>query len=148
MNTLGFTGSRFQPPFHRMPPSQLFALVDWLTLHKPSEVHHGCCLGADAEFHDAVLSNLAEGWCRRVFLHPPLNDASVAKLSTLDLRVVTLYPEPYLDRNRSIVDASERLLACPSGKETLRSGTWSTVRYARKVGKPVTIITTSGEVQE
>ena len=49
------------------------------------------------------------------------------------------HPKPYLDRNRDIVDACEVLLATPDGPERLRSGTWSTVRYARKIGKPVEV---------
>jgi len=38
----------------------------------------------------------------------------------------------------------------PKGKveEWRGSGTWATIRYARKVGKPVTIIYPDGEIQE
>lgn len=46
--------------------------------------------------------------------------------------VVTYKPEPYLDRNHYMVDRCNLLIACPEGIEALRSGTWATVRYARK----------------
>ena len=52
----------------------------------------------------------------------------------------------YLERNRDIVDACDILIACPRTlKEELRSGTWATVRYARKVGKPVAILWNNGK---
>ena len=53
-------------------------------------------------------------------------------------------PRPYLERNRDIVRACDRLVGCP--KETVEpspgrdQGTWSTVRYARRTGVPVTIL--------
>lgn len=47
-------------------------------------------------------------------------------------------PGPYLWRNHQIVDATSALIAAPFGfEEELRSGTWATVRYARKLGRPV-----------
>jgi hypothetical protein len=52
---------------------------------------------------------------------------------------VVLTPRPYLVRNRHIVDASSVLIATPKGDEELRSGTWSTVRYARKIRRDFTI---------
>lgn len=143
---LGFTGSRGHAPFYRMPPSQLFALKDWLKEQQPEEVHHGDCLGADAEFHDAVVAGVAG--CCRIVIHPPLDGKQRAFCSTLDVRVETVYPARFLDRNHDIVRASERLLACPRDKEALRSGTWATVRYARKLGKAITIISADGEVTD
>jgi len=52
---------------------------------------------------------------------------------------------PPLTRNHDIVDCTELLIACPkSMKEELRSGTWATVRYARKLERPVIIIYPNG----
>jgi hypothetical protein len=34
---------------------------------------------------------------------------------------------------------TDELIACPDRPERIRSGTWNTVRYSRKIGKPVTI---------
>jgi predicted Rossmann fold nucleotide-binding protein DprA/Smf involved in DNA uptake len=55
-------------------------------------------------------------------------------------------PLPYLERNHAIVNESDFLIAAPDGPETLRSGTWATVRYARKVGKRVLVIMPNGEI--
>lgn len=40
----------------------------------------------------------------------------------------------YLNRNKDIIDQSDFLIACPQDKEqeVLRSGTWSTIRNAKK----------------
>ena len=55
--------------------------------------------------------------------------------------------KPYLDRNKDIVDETNILMACPNkAEEVQRSGTWSTVRYARKVGKAVLIVYPSGKM--
>ena len=52
-----------------------------------------------------------------------------------------------LARNRIIAARCDALLACPAEPdEQLRSGTWSTIRYARKAGKPITIIRPDGGV--
>jgi predicted Rossmann fold nucleotide-binding protein DprA/Smf involved in DNA uptake len=46
-----------------------------------------------------------------------------------------------LERNKDIVSESDFLIAAPdSKKERLRSGTWATVRHARKLGKRVMIL--------
>lgn len=50
-------------------------------------------------------------------------------------------PAEYLDRNHAIVDECSVLIAAPrSLTEEQRSGTWATVRYARKMGRPVVIL--------
>jgi hypothetical protein len=43
---------------------------------------------------------------------------------------------PALVRNRSVVEAAfgGLLIACPKGPEVWRSGTWATIRYARRRG--------------
>jgi outer membrane protein insertion porin family len=61
--------------------------------------------------------------------------------------VITTTVTP-LDRNRAIVDSCDVLIACPKGPEEQRSGTWATVRYARKQKKRIVIIWPDGEVTE
>ena len=53
-----------------------------------------------------------------------------------------MYPQQeYLNRNHNIVDASEILIACPAQtEEVIRSGTWATIRYARKNNKIIRFI--------
>jgi hypothetical protein len=46
----------------------------------------------------------------------------------------------YLARNDKLVELADRLIAFPkTSKEVLRSGTWATIRRARKKGIPVDI---------
>jgi hypothetical protein len=47
----------------------------------------------------------------------------------------------FLARNRRIVEHSDVLVAAPeTDHEKLRSGTWMTVRYARKCAKPIVML--------
>jgi hypothetical protein len=56
-------------------------------------------------------------------------------------------PKPYLLRNKDIVRASEMLVAAPvSRTEQLRSGTWSAVRFARKLGRTLWVLLPDGGV--
>lgn len=98
-------------------------------------IHHGGCKGADTELH-AIARDLQ----LMVEVHP--GDAKQAH-GWHGARVWTV--EPYLVRNRTMVDASDMLLAVPETFiEFSRSGTWSTVRYARKASKPVLVIYPDG----
>lgn len=103
----------------------------------PDEFHHGDCIGADAEAHDIVVELRSLDYCRpKVVGHPPKNPKSRAFKKCDVLR-----PElDYLDRNKAIVDECDYLVAAPSGPEKLRSGTWSTVRYAKKKRKTYTVL--------
>jgi hypothetical protein len=54
---------------------------------------------------------------------------------------ITLHDtKPYLTRNRDIVQASSILVAAPKSDEIVRSGTWSTVRYARQCDRTIYIL--------
>lgn len=102
-------------------------LYDFMVMRRVTELHHGCCTGWDAQAHF-----LAEMLSIKTVLHPPENGKLVEVLSG----DVILPAKPYLDRNKDIVDAVDYLIAAPDGPERQRSGTWSTVRYAKKVGVP------------
>ena len=97
-----------------------------------SNFHHGDCVGADDE-----AQRVARECGFLIFAHPPLSD---------DYRAFARYDwrcpaKGYLERNRDIVDQASFLLAAPSTPdEQQRSGTWSTVRYARSRFVPVTIL--------
>jgi hypothetical protein len=126
----GFTGTQIG-----MSPRQKIGLRAHLIVAEPgSEFHHGDCIGADEEAHYIALE-----LGLRIVIHPPLNDSKRAfcKLATL-----VLEPKDYIPRNHDIVDASEVLIAAPKTyEEELRSGTWATVRYARKINKPRLMLT-------
>ncbi len=116
---VGFTGTR-----RGMTPGQLAAvsllLRAWGRV-AVLEVHHGGCRGADLEFHAAARGS-------RRHVHPGPGSSRAGEV---------VYPErPHLERDRDIVDACDVLVAAPNGRERVRSGTWATVRHARRVGRP------------
>jgi len=100
---------------------------------KVDEVHHGDCVGADSDFHD-----LASGY--DIVVHPP----SVDKYRAFREGSEILPPKSYLQRNMDIVDSCDILIAAPEGEEQQRSGTWATVRYARKRNKSIFIVSPDG----
>ena len=123
---VGFTGTR-----RGMSTDQIDQLVDLIQRLRPRALHHGDCVGADEEAH-SVASDLDV----RTVAHPPSNPRARAWCEADEYRE----PLPYLDRNHRIVDETDLLVAAPAGPEILRSGTWATVRYARKVGRRVVIL--------
>ena len=52
----------------------------------------------------------------------------------------------FLERNRDIVNNIDKLYALPEGPEKLRSGTWSTIRFCRKMNKELCIISPEGGI--
>ena len=124
----GFTGSRNKPSE---------AQLDWLWNYGYNgcdEWHHGACVGSDEASHHGALDNGITGY--NLIVHPPVKDVLRMKY---DPRALWLPAKNYHDRNRDIVDSTDELVALPDGEEREGSGTWMTVRYAVKIGKPVTI---------
>lgn len=102
------------------------------------EIHHGDCIGADAEAHD-----IARFHGMRCVGHPPSNPIKRARKFVDEWRG----EKSYLDRNKDIVRETDWLVATPGEfTEQLRSGTWSTVRYARRIGKRVVVILPDGSL--
>lgn len=125
---VGFTGTR--GGMTAVQKQEFKATILQLNL---DEFHHGDCVGADEDAHYLVIENFD---CQMVG-HPPTNTMYQAHCS-FDRQ---LPPMEYLARNRGIVNTTDILIACPKEEaEILRSGTWSTVRYARKQKKQVIII--------
>lgn len=104
--------------------------------------HHGLCIGADLQF-DAI-ARLAPN-CLGIVVHPcniPTKQGRVPVDVTRD--AVRPVKKP-LVRNRDIVTESGIMVATPKeAQRQLRSGTWTTVRYALEAGKPVAIILPDG----
>lgn len=130
----GFTGTQSS-----ITEAQWCSLWGLLLQLKPEYCHHGSCIGADAAFHHAAqLQGL------RTVVHPPLNSAKRAACpNPTELRL----EKEYLDRNKDIVNETQVLIAIPStAVEKTRSGTWSTVRYARKLKRPIHLILPNGQI--
>lgn len=125
---VGFTGTS-----KGMTDNQILMVAKYLQAFKiGSEFHHGDCIGADSEAHD--IARLLK---YRIISHPPINSI---KRAFKDADVV-LEPKKYMVRNQDIAKVCNILIATPeSADEVLRSGTWSTVRKARKLNKEVIII--------
>ena len=98
-------------------------------------LHHGDCVGADQECHEAAI-----GLGYKIVIHPP-SDPKKRAFCTAEADEVRK-EFPYLTRNHHIVNETQVLVAMPKviGKEELRSGTWATVRYARKTGRLITYV--------
>jgi hypothetical protein len=125
---VGFTGTR-----EGLSAGQHKALATFLSTIDIVEFHHGDCVGADAQAHDLVRKLKPAA---RIITHPG-NSVGFSASKVADEYDKT---RDNIERNRLIVDLCRVLIACPLGPEALRSGTWSTVRYARKVRRPLVII--------
>jgi len=76
-----------------------------------------------------------------IYSYPPINDHYAIKC----LGHVNYKPQPFLVRDRALVDAADILLSMPlTDYETFRSGTWYTTRYALQQDKPVVLIQPNG----
>lgn len=136
---LGFTGTR-----EGMTDDQKMEFTTILNKIKPSEFHHGDCVGADAEADRIVGAgnrNLI------IYVYPPITESSRAFCEGGFNDRIIHKTKPYLERNKDIVDSSEILIACPnSDQEKLRSGTWATIRYAREKKRVIYIIFPTGRI--
>ena len=132
---IGFTGSR-----NGMSDKQKEGFSQVINnLGRIKEFRHGDCVGSDANAHSIVKEKDPNN---HVIGHP----TSYKKYRAFCKCDIFLKPGQYLDRNKAIVDSSEILIATPNGPEKLRSGTWSTIRYARRKALPIYIITLDGKV--
>lgn len=99
-----------------------------------TRLHHGDCVGVDLQAHGLALELGA-----LVEVHPPLRDRYRAYTTHWSV----LHKEAeYEMRNRHIVEACDVLIGVPEREQNMsaRSGTWATIRMARRIGKPVHIV--------
>jgi hypothetical protein len=131
---VGFTGTGTF-----IAPQQRATLERHLRKLKPYILHHGDCVEADAAAHDiAVAHNMA------IRVHPPDNPVKRA-FKTTGLDTIVLAEAEYHVRNLHIVRAAEHMVGCPDTyEEIVRSGTWSTIRKARKRKIPIFLIFPDG----
>lgn len=126
---IGFTGTR-----QGMTDAQKRVVKDLIEELRPTRVVHGDCVGADADFHDLVR----EGYnpVVEIMLRPGHNKQGESPTRAHCDEDIVCAPRYYLDRDEDIVlDLIDDgvLIATPSGmNEVLRSGTWTTIRKARK----------------
>lgn len=128
---IGFTGTQIG-----MTDEQKKRLKILLKQMKATSLSHGDCIGADEQAH-----KIAKSLGLEIYIHPPIDSSKRAFCKDYD---VIYPPKDYLKRNKDIVNESDRIIAMPKGKEELRSGTWATVRYAKKQCKSIIVIYPSG----
>lgn len=127
MLRIGITGTR-----DGMNDVQFEQLKEFLDTDEQFEIHHGDCVGVDAEV--AVYAKMLGHY---VVCHPPIKK---------NLRAFTDYDEcrpayDYLKRDRHIVDAVDLLIVIPlSAQRPKFSGTWYTHDYAVKTNVQLVIL--------
>jgi hypothetical protein len=109
-------------------------------------VHHGMCIGVDAEAHQLILRLRKDEKLKiDIIGHPSDMHTTTAKLTGF---TKVCQPKPPLDRNHDVVENSDILLAFPFEKEdVLRSGTWATVRYAKRCRVPILLVFPDGDMK-
>jgi hypothetical protein len=134
---LGFTGTR-----KGLSKAQRSALPYALCAIRADQVIHGGAMGADTEF--GTWTGSVE-----VVIYPASAERYEYWRCVQSPWLTINPPIKPLVRNVIIANRCDHLLACPAEMvEQQRSGTWATVRYARKAGKPITLLLPDGSIQK
>lgn len=129
---LGFTGTQ-----KGMTPLQQASFTKLSLDLGAEELHHGDCIGADAEAHYIALSHKIS-----IIIHPPTDQSRRAFCE--GAKEVRL-PKTHFARNRDIVEETTVLVGASLVDHPLeRGGTWFTIRYALKKAKKVYVIWPNG----
>lgn len=139
MKSVGFTGTA-----EGMTYKQMRGVVEALkeaSQKGAKRFHHGDCIGSDAT---AVRFARVLGY--EIHCHPPESNHARA----FEAADVMYEPKAFLVRDRDIVDAVDFMIGTPrdTEKKSPRSGTWYTLRYARKRNKRSLVIMPNGESYE
>src|SRR5678810_277653 len=139
---IGFTGTQ-----RGMTEPQCITVFRLLRALAVTELHHGWCIGADAEVH-----LLAKELGIVLVGHPP---SDIKKKAPLDINDFTHVRAPYayLTRNRHIVrEGINGLIATPKDflpPASLRGqDTWTTIGYARAAGRKRWIVVPDGSFRD
>ena len=132
---IGFTGNR-----HGLTPEQKEQIVLILDKYNNIIVSHGDCVGSDTDFHNLCIQYKETHLDKQIMIHifPPI----IPTLRAFNQADLLMDEKPYLERNLNIIKYSFVLIACPidKNKEEFRSGTWSTIRQAKKLNKLIYIL--------
>ena len=141
---IGFSGTRYGMTL--LQRRAVYRVFRWYRDNRSAiTVHHGSCVGADAEAHDiARMLGLA------VALHPGYSDAE--RMASFAAECAMLPGERvwreqhYLKRNQVIAACVGVLVAAPHGERSSR-GTNHAISCAVKLERPVVIVSTDGRLQ-
>ncbi len=100
---------------------------------------HGDCVGADSDFDKAMNDIGIKTRCLPCTFESMRANCCEAIAE----------PKPPMQRNRDIVAMADVMFACPPNKERIKkgSGTWATIGFTEKAGKPLCIIYPDGETE-
>jgi len=143
---IGFTGNKLGMTNRQM---KVFKILMVNLLTDINTFHHGGCIGSDKQAHEILFEirnnkslNLTYPFNEviRIIVHPANNPVYRADL-TLGNKDEMLEEKPPLERDMDIARSCDILFATPRTlKEEIRSGTWATIRYARKLNKMVVVL--------
>ena len=125
---IGFTGARVG-----MTTDQRKLVIQTLKSFNSFTLHHGDCIGADAEAHIIVRSQFKDS---EIIVHPP----KVDKYRAFCEGDIIHKPQDFTVRDRDIVKDTTILIGTPKSLDQGKSGTWYTIRYAKRIKKPVIVI--------
>jgi hypothetical protein len=130
LKEIGFTGTR-----KGMSLNQKIGLIDILSEFGEFNFHHGACIGADIEA-DLIARNC---YAKQIFIYPSNNLKT--RVHCEEPGDIVYKEKSPLIRDQDIVNSVSILIAAPkSNIEIIRSGTWTTIRYARKKNIEVVIL--------
>lgn len=134
---ISFTGSRTG-----MTDQQKLA-VDEKLVGKPSQVNHGDCIGADAEFHQIMYKKWEDNL--RIDTFP----GHIERYRAFCQPARVHRSRNTLERNRLIVMLAEVLVTTPkSEQEKISSGTWYTMEYAQERNVPIVVVWPNGRIEK
>jgi len=143
---IGFTGNRLGMSRRQM---RVFKTIMMDLIMNTRTFHHGGCIGSDKQAHDIIFGirndksiNLTYPLSEnvKIIVHPSNNPVSRADC-TLDANDERLDEKPPLERDMDIAKSCDILFTTPRIlREERRSGTWATIRYARKLGKMIVVL--------
>jgi hypothetical protein len=107
-----------------------------LKLAGATTFYHGDCIGADCE-----AAKIAKNLGYYIICLPGFsakNPESTLYRAFTDFNDEIFPSRPFLKRDQDIVNYSHIMIAAPlTEQEQTRSGTWTTVRFARKKGRKI-----------
>ncbi len=144
---VSFTGTR-----HGMTVEQAFTVVQLLADLKPTECHHGDCVGADDQFANIAHEMKLALPSLKIIAHPGESVGGESLRASSPHNDIVLPVKHYFARNRDMVDllqAGDVLIATP--REATRQtggGTWYTTSYGLNKNVHVLIVWPDGTVTE
>ena len=145
MGSIASTGPR-----EGMTRAQVGGVTGLLSVVPPEHrtLREGDCVGCD-QIVATTARELNCGWW--IIGHPGFSryDPGSTKHRAWFPADVTVKPKEHLARNRDMVKLGLALLATPAGPyvKGAHSGTWYTINYALRIGRPVAVIWPDGQLE-